>query len=776
MEITISQTTISPTQNYLGTVPVLRGWYSKRYVAGDAVTPVESGNGLTGFYYSIPCSVNGDGEIVIPAFTIQSTTDGNLPTARFTGQLFDQSGAPREIIFGNPTSGNGWQIPTLYGANVDFADLFRYNAAAVLLNPPPAYLTQAQVIAEILALAGQFDYARVGHNGIGQPDVAPASASAPIWVGVNSPLVPSFVLHTSKYASLNAAITALTALGGGTIVVDAATPVTSNVATTALMELKFEGQGMLTGTAKTVTIVGPLAAPVKQLWQSGVTVLFTDNPTIWGVYGEYWGGGNGVAASTNTAAFQAASDALCSIAGSSIVRGSGYILFGGGQYDFNDTWTIGKTTGGPPFTGISLRGTNGLVGTTLNWTGATNKTFIKYYRGRYMHIDSVMLNNANNVYGTTTGRGTTIGIQFTGTPAGGEQTSNVIMSLCQVRGFDVGAQSGDIGDTAAGELTFLNTIFESNNNGYLGASSGNSVVIRFVNCSGYANATAINIGAGSGDTHIAGGGFSGNTTSDISLSLGWNGTVDIQDARFEIAAAHTGSILNFGNTGVLRIGNCRWATTDTVPTWEIVRNVTFLRMDSCSVGNDSENGWKVAGGLSGAAAGNLSFTNNRIQNTTAAGLFTLEAPSGQVGMRYQSEGNFYTNAGIITRYDNVVAGMVGLDDLGSALRIAQSKVVSGVLTGDVLTFGDQITTPTVAYGGGNVSYKTADSGATLQTDMLGSQDGQIVPIFFTNGNRTIVNNANQKLAGAVNFVGTTSDILVLKRISGVWYEVSRSLN
>jgi len=180
----------------LGTVPVLRGFYSKRFLAGDGVTPVESGNGLTGFFYSIPCSVNGSGQIVIPAFEIQSTTDGNLPTSRFTGQLFDQSGAAREIIFGKANSGNGWQIPTIYGANVDFADLFRYNATANLLNPPQNYFTQEQTTAEILALAGQFDYARVGHLGLVEMSFAPVVASRPIAVSDNDPrvaLLPSLI-------------------------------------------------------------------------------------------------------------------------------------------------------------------------------------------------------------------------------------------------------------------------------------------------------------------------------------------------------------------------------------------------------------------------------------------------------------------------------------------------------------------------------------------------------------------------------------------------------
>lgn len=236
MLITVTQTTRSPDIQYLGTSPTLRLFYSKDFLAGDGVTPVGSGNGLTGFYDTVTCSINGSGQLVIPSFTIQSTTDGDLPTSRLTGQLFDQSGAPQEIIFGNQNTGNGWQIPTLYGATVAWDDLYRYNRTAVLLNPSPTYATYPQMIAEIARRAGQFlyaavgilglvrmrdapdvaseptaiganSYAAVGVNGIAQPDVAPISALLPKFIGLNSRRV------TEMY---NVKATAIGAIGDGT--------------------------------------------------------------------------------------------------------------------------------------------------------------------------------------------------------------------------------------------------------------------------------------------------------------------------------------------------------------------------------------------------------------------------------------------------------------------------------------------------------------------------------------------------------------------------------
>lgn len=266
MLIEISQTTISPTQNYLGVAPRLRGYYSQRYVAGDEVTPVESGNGQTGFYYDIQCSLDGAGRIIIPAFTIQSTEDGNLPTSRFTGQLYTQAGAPAQIVFGT-NGGQGWAIPTLFGVNVTWADLFRYNQTSVLLNVPPTYATYEQVVELIDARAGMFDYARVGHLGLVEmydapdvasepkavgpnsyaalghigvafPDVAPTVAVLPKFVGINSPRVtqvyPAEVNGAAPGASGATNTTAIQTtldivgvLGGGTVTIT--TPGTYNL-------------------------------------------------------------------------------------------------------------------------------------------------------------------------------------------------------------------------------------------------------------------------------------------------------------------------------------------------------------------------------------------------------------------------------------------------------------------------------------------------------------------------------------------------------------------
>ena len=187
MIVTISSFTPNPPLQYNTDDLYLRGWYSNSFVAGDGVTPVEGGNGQTGFYYNILCTRDGSNNLVVPAFDVQATTDSN-PTALFKAQLW-VNGAPDKFLIPNTQSTSGWAIPTVYGSVVAFDELATYNAAVYILFNPPTYLTADQTIQEILRLAGNQQYAAVGVNGIGQPSVAPDVASAPIFWGINDPAV-----------------------------------------------------------------------------------------------------------------------------------------------------------------------------------------------------------------------------------------------------------------------------------------------------------------------------------------------------------------------------------------------------------------------------------------------------------------------------------------------------------------------------------------------------------------------------------------------------------
>jgi hypothetical protein len=153
-------------------------------VAGDGVTPVVGGNGKTGFYDLIDCSVNGSGFLVIPAFDVQATTESN-PTAGFFGQLY-VDGAARTIIFGGQAQ-SGWAIPVTYGSVISYDELATYNRAKRLVFPPETYFTADQTIEEIRRLAGDLAYAGVGVLGRTQLSTAPDDPVHPIAVGDNDP-------------------------------------------------------------------------------------------------------------------------------------------------------------------------------------------------------------------------------------------------------------------------------------------------------------------------------------------------------------------------------------------------------------------------------------------------------------------------------------------------------------------------------------------------------------------------------------------------------------
>lgn len=78
---------------------------------------------------------------------------------------------------------------------------------------------------------------------------------------------------------------------------------------------------------------------------------------------------------------------------------------------------------------------------------------------------------------------------------------------------------------------------------------------------------------------------------------------------------------------------------------------------------------------------------------------------------------------------------------------------------------------------GRRNYKAANSGATVITNFIQGYINQVISIRFTNGNTTIQENANIKLSGGVNFVGTADDILTLILWDdNVWRESNRSIN
>lgn len=83
---------------------------------------------------------------------------------------------------------------------------------------------------------------------------------------------------------------------------------------------------------------------------------------------------------------------------------------------------------------------------------------------------------------------------------------------------------------------------------------------------------------------------------------------------------------------------------------------------------------------------------------------------------------------------------------------------------------------TVDVSRGITALTLTNASATSITNFTNGEDGQVINLRFSDANTTLVNSTSLHLAGAVNFVSSNLDTLVLRNDSGAWYEQSRSLN
>lgn len=280
MKVIIEATASPAVYKELGATATLRAEAIKGFTgSGGELVPPGNGNGK--FYLEVPITITAD-EMLIPSFEIDSTEDampwdsavlGDVPGYRFTivtarGKKIPYMPQCRiRALTDNDTS---FTWSELRSHNLTFRR--RDTRSDAVIN-------EDQVDWKIDDALGSRGYASETNLGvIGLVD-DPIDPENPIALGPNSPQVAGgFVIYGSKYDSLNEAIAAITTLGGGTIVVDAPLPVTADVATDALISLRFEGQGILTAaSAKIVTIVGPLVAPPIHIFGTNITAAFDGN-------------------------------------------------------------------------------------------------------------------------------------------------------------------------------------------------------------------------------------------------------------------------------------------------------------------------------------------------------------------------------------------------------------------------------------------------------------------------------------------------------------------
>lgn len=281
---TVGSVTVNAGTSYPGTICTLRLYSSITFTASDG-TPVMAGTPGTGaFFKSVTCTISA-GIISIPSFAIPSTTDAlDNQSARYTAVFYDSKGIKRDTYFAD------FQIPTTLGTTVTWAQLRVFKSGVHPILDQNTY-TKGQVDALIAIGAASINDASDVVKGRTRLSVAPASASAPIAVGSNDPSIPAFVLHASKYATLDAANTAINAAGGGTLVVDTITAVSTTVTIAPATKLLIQGQGQIHGVGgvQAVSIQGPIDAPPSKWIGSNVVVDFTGNHRLNTIYPEWWG-------------------------------------------------------------------------------------------------------------------------------------------------------------------------------------------------------------------------------------------------------------------------------------------------------------------------------------------------------------------------------------------------------------------------------------------------------------------------------------------------------
>ena len=335
-----------------------------------------------------------------------------------------------------------------------------------------------------------------------------------------------------------------------------------------------DGNGITIKTGETLTIRGAIVNPFgKQIFFNALKgqglVSFEGNRYLSVASPEWWG--------AKTSKDDAPALNACSAAAATLIAADIDLV---NTYNLASSWQVGV---GSPFTSITLKGHGATSsGTTLNWIGAANGVMLRFWANKFANIERIRFLNSVSI-------GSTVGLRFTG-PKSGTQSNNYDIDNCVFSGFKYGVQAGDPETPAAvSELSFRNAVFDGNANGFLGASTGNTLVITFLNCS-FANnsGTALDLGS-SGDCHIFGGGF-GSNGIDIA-GTAWTATLSVIGARFEMI--HPEVAFSVGGIGTVVVRNCTFTSDPArTPTNPIIHGATNLSFENNYVGRPGES-WLV---------------------------------------------------------------------------------------------------------------------------------------------------------------------------------------
>ncbi len=600
------------------------------------------------------------------------------------------------------------------------------------------------------------------------PNIQPTSPDGPgYWKRIHSGLlnVKWFGAKgdgTNDAPAFSAAITAATA--SGAIVVPAGT-FSIATALTISCAVSFDNGGVLAlaGATTIVTITGALSAPgVGTIFANaspipGTTpgaISFAANRTLTSVRPEWWGAraDDATAATINAAALNAANLAL-------VTRGSGEIVLGPGSYDFNSTLKLGDDA--VAFTGISLGGTNGLVGSSLRWTGAVNGVALYVTRGRLNHLHDFALTNAN-------AKGTLTGLLVSGPDNNGTNTTGVHVDRVSVSGFHIGFQMGGGTGNAASELIVTDSGFSNNDIGFKSVDF-NTLNLWFYG-SGFESNAQYGLDIGAGNLTFDGGSFGRNGTSFyISSSSSHFRISGIRDEavsvdyRFFHAAVFTQSVL---------IDSCGIASTTQFnnPMVLVGGGPVTLINNTFAYGSNRTIipfGTALTDGVGNGAQTSLTMIGNRTNGN--APLFQYSnASSAMDGLRYTLIGNcrFKDDGNLDGQWPDergtvIWPARVAVTDVGAAF--AASSFTPAQITSDQNDYAPRNPAINTVLTGVLYLRLTSDATRTLTGLVFAApaRDGQTHYIINAGSNTIVLAHENAGSASANRFHTTTAASLAL---------------
>lgn len=393
-EVTISSYTNANWQ-YGGSTARMVLYLDKQIVTTDNKVLNASLVGLGGWYKDISCTVTGT-NLVCPSFTIDSTTDAQPNTAKYSVVFFDHRNTKRDIfavIKVPPTP-----TPTTFGA------LIAYNAAPQRALPS-TYYTSDQVNALFAAMigssarasdviigatklsvpadsaetpiavgtndprvaessttnrgtvkldvspasssnpiaVGKNSYSSTTNNGVTALDTAPASASSPIAAGINSPQITknTKVLYDDYSNSLSGAVSSIDSTPT-TLIIKNNTTVSDDLTVPANVILQFENNAQISvASTKTLTINSMVDPGNVKLFTGAGTVVL--QPRSVQYFNLTWWTGTDVTADA-TAGINAALANLSTNGGGSLYVPVGAWKTTGGHIVPSNTTIFGQST------------------------------------------------------------------------------------------------------------------------------------------------------------------------------------------------------------------------------------------------------------------------------------------------------------------------------------------------------------------------------------------------------------------------------------------------